>query len=230
VGIRSSRLRVCGAVVAPVLLALGWTPAARAAGSGAPIPAVPASTTAVASTASSVTQTVESAASAAPVPKSPAVPVVRHVVKRVAPPLAPVAPATPTSTHVAPPVVPAAKAGNTTSTAAKRAVPSRRHHAAQAADRAPKRLAGGAVPRAATHPRATKRLSPAVRVVVRMPGQPPGFFSGANAAGGSGLALLVVALAAAFSALAAPGLGRRLMPSIADGRDCALTLDLERPD
>jgi hypothetical protein len=58
---------------------------------------------------------------------------------------------------------------------------------------------------------------------------PSGFLSGPSA-GGTGFVLLFLALAAALSALAAPGLGRRLMPSIAEGRDCALTLHLERPD
>ena len=102
--------------------------------------------------------------------------------------------------------------------ATKRAVPSRRgHRAAEAA----KRLAKGQVGSVGRRPGATEPASPAAGLIATMPGfEPPaGFFPDASAGGASVFALLLVALAAALSALAAPGLGRRLMPSLADGGD-----------
>jgi hypothetical protein len=74
--------------------------------------------------------------------------------------------------------------------------------------------------------------APSVRVVPELPPlrPPAGFLDGAGAAGSSGLALFFVALASALSALSALGLGRRLFPSLDEGRGFTLITDLERPD
>ncbi len=222
---RSSRLRVCGAVAAPVLVAaFGWTPAAHAAGPGASLPSVPPVSAAPAVAAvHSVTQTVAGAASAVGARKSPVVATAHDVVKRATTAV------TGTSTTASAHTAPAAKTGAGATKGADRAQP--RHRAAQVASGAPKR-AGGSAPGVAAQRGSDAAAGPSAQVVPELPGlQPPsGLFSGATAGGGSGFALVFVALAAALSALAAPGLGRRLMPSIADGRDRALTLDLERPD
>ena len=222
-GTRSSWIRVCGAVAAPVLAAaFGWTPTARAGGPLASVPAVPpVSASTVVSTAGSVTRTVTGAVSAVPVPKTPVVATVHHIVKRAVA----VAPATTTTTHVSR-SVPASTAGRATPAAPKRTVrPQQRHRAARSV------RTHRMVPEVAPQPRGAKSTGPIAQIVAALPRlkRPGGFLTGPNA-GGIGFALLFVALVAALSALAAPGLGRRLMPSIADGRDCALTLDLERPD
>jgi hypothetical protein len=234
--IATSRMRVCAGLAAPVLVAaFGWTPTAHAAGPGAslpavasPVSAVPAvSTSTVVSTASSVTRSVAGAVSAVTTRKAPVVATASHVVTRVATAVTGTS-TTATPTHVAR-VAPAPKATGAT----KRAVRSQRGHGvARAARGATTRLADGFAPGVAVHRRAEAAAGPSAQVLPELPGRqpPPGFFPGASAGGGSGFALLFIALAAALSALAAPALGRRLMPSIPDGRDCALTLDLERPD
>jgi hypothetical protein len=219
---RSSRLRVCGAVAAPVLVAaFGWTPAAHAAGPGASLPTVPPVSVAPAvAVVHAVRQTVAGAASTVGARRSPVVATARDVVKRAT--TAVIGASTTASPHTAS----APKTGAGATERADRAQP--RHRAAQAASGAPQ-LARGSGPGVAVQLAAA---GPSAQVAHELPGlQPPsGLFSGVTMGGGSGFALLFVALAAAFSGLAAPGLGRRLMPSIADGRDRALTLDLERPD
>jgi len=219
-GTRSSRLRVGAAVAAPVLAAtFGWTPAAHAAGPRVSLPAVSPPVSAV----HSVTQTVAGAVSAVTTRKSQVVAAAHQVVKHVATAVSG------SSTTIPAGSVPAAHATAPT----KLAVSSpRRHGAVQAASAAPKWHADGLTTRIPADRRAEAAAGASAQVVPDLPGlqPPPGFFPGASAGGGSGFVLLFVALAAALSALAAPGLGRRLMPSLADGRDCALTLDLERPD
>jgi hypothetical protein len=215
-----AKLRVCTAVAAPVLAAaFGWTPAAHAAVPGVSLPAVmpPVSASPAVSAVRSITSTV----AGLPVPKTPVVAAARHVVTRVVK----VVSGTATTKHDAR-VASAPKTRSTTPAVPKRTVPSRRRHRAV---RAPS--GRGSVQSGAVHRRTTTSASPTLRLVATTPGllPPTGFFPGASA-GGFGFAVLFVALAAALSALAAPGLGRRLMPSLTDGRDCALTLDLERPD
>jgi hypothetical protein len=218
----SSRLRVCGAVAAPVLAtAFGWTPAAHAAGLRASLPAAPPPVSAAPAVATvhSVTQTVTGAVSAVTTQKTQVVAAAHHVATAVSG----------SSTTAPARTAPAAQAAAPT----KRAVSSpRRHRAVQAATSAPKRHSNRVATGVAIDRRADAAAGPTAQVVPELPASQllPGFLPGPSAGGGSGFALLLVALAVALSALAAPGLGRRLMPSLADGRDCALTLDLERPD
>lgn len=210
-GTRSSRLLVCGA--AAVTAGLGWSPAAHAAGLGASLPAVtPSISIAPPVSASHVISTVDRVARAA---ASQVTSAEHQTVARLKPTVSP-----PPTTRRA---VPAARHH-----AEATSVPHMRRNSATQASAAPKRPT-------LHSPNASTQKAPAgasVRVVPELSRlhPPAGPLGGANAVGGSGVALFFIALASALSALAAPGLGRRLFPSLAEGHGFFLIRDLERPD
>ena len=208
---RAPRLLVCGAIA--VAAGLGWSPAAHAAGLGTSLPAVtPSVSTAPPASASHVISTVDRVTRAV---ASRVVSAEHQTVARVNPTVSP----QPTTSRA----VPAARHRAETT-----AVPHRRWNSARGTSAGPKRPTRHS-------PSAVTRQAPAgpdVRVVAELsPLQPPaGPLGGANAAGSSGLALFFVVLASALSALTAPGLGRRLFPSLVEGHGFTLIHDLERPD
>jgi hypothetical protein len=245
----SSRLRVLGAVAAPVAAAaLAWAPLAHAADPGVLLPGTNAVAAAppaqVLSTASAATESVEATVATATATATATSLPVRAVAHKMIRPTTrdvaeTVAVAAPTAAHV-PPV--AATAADTTGAAA---LPAHRVRirtksaangvpdppAARISIRHPARRQAIATSRP-DRSRVAAAPSPA-RVAKALPsrGSPSGASSGADTAGtGSGVAPSAVALAATFASLAALLRGRRVVPSIADGRGCALTLDLERPD
>jgi hypothetical protein len=209
--IRAPRLLVCGAVA--VAAGLGWSPAAHAAGLGTSLPAVtPSVSTAPPVSPSPVISTVDRVTGAI---TAQVVSAEQQTVARVMPTVSP-QPAT-------------GRAGPATGDRAKtRAVTHMRTHNASQAPVAPQRPAGHSPGAAIRH----APPGPNIRVVPKLsPLQPPsGPLGDADAAGSPGVALFFVALASALSALAAPGLGRRLFPSLAEGHGFSLIRDLERPD
>ena len=229
----NARRRTCGLVVFPLFAAaLAWSPAAHAAGSTVSLPATtPAvSTQQVVSTAGAVAKTVAKTVPALPIPKSPvttatssATEKLRRTVKTVA---------TAAAAHVAP-----ATRSATKSHARPKPVvrPPRSVAAVHLPTRASRRPA-----RASTLPAAVRDRVPssamhrsAARPLVASPTRAPMHApsSGMTAGGmGSGFIPPFLALAAVLLAAVAPGRGRRILPSVTDGRGCALTLDLERPD
>jgi hypothetical protein len=209
--VRAPRLLLCGTVA--VAAGLGWSPAAHAAGLGASLPAVTSPvSTAPPVPASHVISTIDRVTGAV---TARVVAAEQQTVARVKPTVSP-----------QPAVRRAVPA--TADRAAASAVTHEHAHNASRAPVAPQRPAGRS-------PSASTRQAPAgpnIRVVAELsPLQPPlGPLGGADAAGSPGLALFFVALASALSALTAPGLGRRLFPSLADGHGFSLIRDLERPD
>lgn len=226
----SSRLRVWGvvAIVVPAA-ALGWAPAAHAAGVGVSIQVTPAVPTAAA-----VTRTVEHAVPAVAVPKSP----VKAAAATVAKTLAKTVRTAGTAVHVAP-VQPKAQTEAPTRTAPTRRIRKMPAAASRTAREAaakrpsreqPARPLSVAAYRSGSARRTTS--APAARSLPAAPAphSPSSVPSGGSAAAGSGFAPLFFALGAALLALVARSRGRPLLPSVANGRGCALTLDLERPD
>jgi hypothetical protein len=209
--VRAPRLLVCGAVA--VTAGLAWSPAAHAAGLGTSLPAVtPSVSTAPRVSASHVISTVDRVTGAV---TARVVAAEQQTVARVRPTVSP----QPTTRRAVP------AAGDRAETSA---VTHTRANNATQASVAPKRPAGHS-------PSAAIRQAPAgqnIRVVPKLsPLQPPlGPLGGADAAGSPGVALFFVALASALAALTAPGLGRRLFPSLAEGHGFSLIRDLERPD
>ena len=224
--IRSSRLVVCGAVAVPVLAGgLAWAPAAHAAGPGLPLPAAPPaigsprtvpSAGAVTGTVKQVRTVADSTARALGTTVREA-PTVKRVT-RVLPSTDNTRPATTTKPAPHDLQRPAARASKPDPGHEARGTAAHPSARASAVAARSGRSRADAIAVATTHQPAS---SPG--------GDPPSVPDPSpTAAGGS--PPLPLAFLAASVALAIPGLGRRMLPSRAEGLACALTLDLERPD
>lgn len=236
----TSRLRVGEWVAVPVLAAaLGWAPAAHAAGVSVSLPSVPVSTAPANSTA--VTRTAENVIRAAAAPTAPVkAAAAAAVTETVARTVRTASATTQRLVHS----VPAARTA-----AAHRAAPERTgrqssrpassHVSARTAARPSRhgstsRSASGTAPLPAAPLGARRQASThsVARSGGRLPAAPPPSPLSADGAAGTGasFAPLFFALGTALLALRAKATGRRVFPAVANGCGCALTLDLERPD
>ena len=231
-GIRLSRLVVCGAVAVPVLAGgLAWAPAAHAAGPGIPVPAAPPviSPAQPAPSTGAVTESVEQVRTVADSTARALVTTVRET-----PTVERVTRALPSTDNTRPP------------TTTKPAPHDLERSAARASKRDPAHKARGtAAHGTAAHlsarPSAVTARSGRSHAQAIAPaenhqsgsspgGNPPSVPDSSPIGAGLGTAPLLLAFVAASAALAVPSLGRRMLPSLAGGVACALTLDLERPD
>lgn len=227
-GIRSLRLVVCGAVAVPVLAGgLAWAPAAHAAGPDIPLPA-PTPAISPAQTLPSVgavTKTVEQVRAVADSTAKTVATTVRETptVERVARTVLP------STDNTRPPATTKPAPHDLQRPAARAAKPDPRHEAPRSAARPPARASEVTARSGLSHAEA---VAPAThrRSAPSPGGNPPSVPDSSPIGAGFGSAPLLLAFVAASAALAMPGLGRRMLPSRAEGLACALTLDLERPD
>jgi hypothetical protein len=225
----NARLGLVGAAAIPLLAAaFAWAPTAHAAGPGPSLPTLPSPPATVPQVTRVVAREVSSVAARVTPAANAASRALRHVTKAVSA----ISMATQSVARVVPPsAVKASSPPATAPHAASRA--STRPTDRERPDRTGQRAA--ARPRAPLGMRADSRsdqtsAAPIVTLPRPSPLSGPLSVSGAGAAGAASGFAPLLALAAALLALAGPGRGRRMLQSIVEGRACALTLDLERPD
>jgi len=225
-GIRSARLVVCGAVAVPVLAAgLAWAPAAHAAGPGVPLPAAPAISPArTVPSADAVTGTVEHVRTVADSTARALGETVRETptVKRVTRVL-------PSTDDKRPPATTKLAPRDVQRSAARDSKPDP-HHGAPGTAAHPRWRPSAVAARSGPTRAETIVPAPQRQPVSSPGGNPPSVPNSSPMGAGVGSTPLLLAFLAASLALAIPGLGRRMLPSLAEGLAYALTLDLERPD